>query len=119
MKKDGLLLLMIFCLGFFIMPKQNLHSQNNQSIQCCEQSSSDASENNCCDDEEDHSSKGCQDTDCTTCHTCYNFLSLVFVNFEKKTDPSANPTYRNQNFFYKSPAFSSTARDIWQPPKIG
>ena len=102
------------------MPKQNFSAQNMQSSFCCEQSSPEKTDNNCCDNEGDHhSTKGCQDTDCTTCHTCYNFLSLVFVNFEKKTDPSANPTYKNQNFFYKSPAFSSTARDIWQPPKIG
>ena len=119
MAKKIQILMMIFCLGIFIFPKQNFISTSETS-DCCK------TEKNCCGKSEKKSchskkndKKSCEGN-CSNCHSCCS--TLVF-NLENKNILDFD---KNQNFYtkkvenlYLQPHFSSLFVSIWQPPKIG
>ncbi|SHK14562.1 hypothetical protein SAMN05444371_1481 [Epilithonimonas mollis] len=117
------LILMIFCLGIFVFPKQNFNAQVAQSS-CCEvqKDSSD-----CCKKGEKKSDschhdskkeKDCKDN-CTTCKTCSSgfVFSVVLNNLDNKLK---TPFFTISNpFSYYSQSPSARSFNIWQPPKLG
>jgi hypothetical protein len=113
------ILLIIFCLGIFLIPKDNFYAQASQE-NCCK---TDSKKHSCCDKE--HSNHGkkdskssCNDDCCSFCATCSNFVEnlaakTVFFNHTPfKTD-------KKLEFQYSDPHISDSLKDIWQPPKLG
>ena len=117
------LILMIFCLGIFVFPKQNFNAQVAQSS-CCE-AQKDTSD--CCKKDEKKSDschhdskkeKDCKDN-CTTCKTCSSgfVFSVVLNNFDNKL---RKPIFTiNNQFSYYSQSPLARTFNIWQPPKLG
>ena len=117
------LILMIFCLGIFVFPKQNFNAQLAQSS-CCEAQKSDS---DCCKKEEKKSDschhdskkeKDCKDN-CSTCKTCNSgfVFSVILNNFDNKLK---TPVFTLNNlFYYYSQSPLARTFNIWQPPKLG
>lgn len=115
------ILIVIFCLGIFIMPKQNFFAQLMQQ-DCCSTSAS----GDCCPAPE-NDSKPCHGKekkscggDCTSCKSCST--TTVFASIApdiKVTDNSTAAGDSSKSFCYLSPEFTDRAAKIWQPPKIG
>lgn len=119
MAKKIQILIMIFCLGIFIFPKQNFFSVNEKS-DCCktEKSCCDKSEKKPCHGKENNK-KSCEGN-CASCHSCG---STVVFNLENKNISEDaihiefySPKVEN---LYLQPHLSSLFNSIWQPPKIG
>lgn len=111
-------LLIVFCLGIFLVPKDNFYAQISQE-NCCK---TDSKADNCCD--KDHNShnknekSSCNDDCCSSCMTCCTFVEnisgeAIFVEI------SLFQTDKNIQFQYSDPYFSDSLEDIWQPPKLG
>jgi len=112
-------LLIIFCLGIFLIPKDNFYAQISQE-NCCK---TDSKADSCC--EKDHNShnekdekSSCNDDCCSSCMTCYTFVEnlsskAIFVEL------SLFHTDKNLQFQYSDPYISDSLEDIWQPPKLG
>ncbi len=115
------ILIVFFCLGIFIVPKQNLFAQLLQQ-DCCSVSSS----GDCCPSPENDSKpchggekKSCGG-DCTSCKSCST--TTVFASIApdlKVTDNAVAAADSSKGFCYLSPELSDSAAKIWQPPKIG
>ena len=117
------LILMIFCLGIFVFPKQNFNVQLAQSS-CCEAQKSDS---DCCEKGEKKSDschhdskkeKDCKDN-CTTCKTCSSgfVFSVVLNNLDNKLK---TPVFEIKNqFSYQLQSPLARSFNIWQPPKLG
>ncbi|KAA0126850.1 hypothetical protein FY557_15575 [Chryseobacterium sp. SN22] len=116
---------LIFCLGIFLVPKDNFYAQNRQET-CCKNDS----EMSCCKKDhqhqqhskENHGKQGkkssCNDDCCSTCVTCYNYIETPYAK-----NPQAEIPYyqsdKNLPFEYSDPYLSGRLKEIWQPPKIG
>ena len=109
-------LLIIFCLGIFLIPKDNFYAPQEN---CCK---TGTKKHSCC--EKDHSNRGnkedkssCKDECCSLCVTCTNFVEnlaakILFFNHSPfKTD-------KKLEFQYSDPYISDSLKDIWQPPKL-
>lgn len=117
------LLMVIFCLGIFVFPKQNFNAQVAQSS-CCEYQTQtsdccakeDASSKSCNHDSKNE--KDCKDN-CNTCKTCSSgfVFSVVLNNFDNKL---RTPIFQIENQYpYDSQSPLTRAFIIWQPPKLG
>lgn len=113
------IILIIFCLGVFLIPKDDFYAQAAQE-NCCK---TDSKANSCCDkDHDSHKTKdgksSCNDDCCSFCMTCHTFVenlsakTLFFNHIPFKTD-------RSLEFQYSDPHISDSLKDIWQPPKLG
>lgn len=119
MVKHIQVLLIIFCLGIFLIPKDNFYAQASME-NCCKK---DSKANSCCDkDHDNHDTKdgksSCNDDCCSSCATCH----IVVENFSSKTvffNHSSFKTDRKLEFQYSDPHISDSLKDIWQPPKLG
>ena len=116
MKSVFNIFLLIFCLGIFVLPKQEAYAQNFETEECC-QSSSEKSD--CCNDDDKNSENHCTDNCCSACHTCSSCLSFAIAKVEKYSPEFKNNFFKKSNFIYKSPSFSLYLKEIWQPPKLG
>lgn len=111
-------LLIIFCLGIFLIPKDNFYAQAPQN--CCK---TDSKADSCCDKDYDSNDKkdgksSCSDDCCSFCMTCHTFVE----NLSAKTvffNHSPFKTDRKLEFQYSDPHISDSLKDIWQPPKLG
>ncbi|AYN00585.1 hypothetical protein EAG08_09900 [Chryseobacterium sp. 3008163] len=112
-------LLIIFCLGIFLIPKNNFYTLTSQE-NCC---NTESNTHSCCEkDDDSHDKKNgessCNDDCCSLCMTCHNFVenlsakTLFFNHTPFKTDKSLE-------FQYSDPHISDSLKDIWQPPKLG
>lgn len=121
MAKNFQILMMIFCLGIFVFPKQNILVANEKA-DCCK------TEKNCCDknkteNKDCHSNendkKSCEGN-CANCHSC---CTSIVLSLENKNNFEAiifqNLTSNKVENFYMQPHFSTLFISIWQPPKIG
>lgn len=121
MKKRLQILLMIFALGIFVMPKQMLLAQFEASaMACCSTSNSDdnchhtSEQENPCKDSKQPCSTNC----CTTCSSCaYGFTPLAKPQFFLILE-ALIAIEKKSEFNYETPHFSTYLKDIWQPPKI-
>lgn len=110
------LLLIIFCLGIFLIPKDNFYAQASQE-NCCKTEKT----NSCCDNHDNHSQKdgkSCNDDCCSVCLVCTN---LVEINYFKDSWVQF-PAFENIakiRFQYSDPYISNSLEEIWQPPKLG
>ena len=112
-------LLIVFCLGIFLIPKDNFYAQASQE-NCCKTGDK---EDSCC--EKDHSKhdekdgeSSCKDDCCSYCMTCHTFVE----NISSKTvvfNYSPFKTEKKLDFPYSNPYISNSLKDIWQPPKLG
>jgi len=115
-------LLIIFCLGIFLIPKDNFYAQASQES-CCK---ADSKKESCCEknhdnhnDSKDSKEKSsCKDDCCSFCMTCHTFVENlsakpIFIDY------SIFATDRNVSFHYSDPYISNNLKDIWQPPKLG
>ncbi|WP_346983799.1 hypothetical protein [Chryseobacterium sp. POE27] len=112
----------IFCLGIFLIPKDNFYAQNMQES-CCKKSSG----SDCCkkqhkeNSKENHhkkQKKSCNDDCCSSCATCYSFIETPFSK-GFKMDISYYKANKNLQFQYSDPYIFDRLKEIWQPPKIG
>ena len=116
---------LIFCLGIFLVPKDNFYAQNMQET-CCKNDS----EMSCCKKDhqqhqhskENHSKEeqqsSCNDNCCSTCITCYTHIETQgFKNLQAEI--SSYQSDKHLPFEYSDPYFSDRLKEIWQPPKIG
>lgn len=114
---------LIFCLGIFLVPKDNLYAQNMQET-CCKNNS----EMGCCKkDHQQHSKENhgteekkssCNDDCCSTCVTCYTYVETPCAKNLQAEIPYY-PSDKNLPFEYSDPYLSYGLKEIWQPPKIG
>lgn len=121
MKEKLKIILMIFALGLFVIPKQSFSAQTKDS--CC----TEVATKDCCKKNNHHSQKPCSKdsennkcNDCTTCSSCHHSLVTFAVSLnENLVEP--NPIIQSgaENFKYISPEISDISIKIWQPPKIG
>ncbi|WP_146939762.1 hypothetical protein [Chryseobacterium hagamense] len=116
---------LIFCLGTFLVPKDNFYAQNMQET-CCKKDS----EMSCCKKDHQHqqhskenhgkeqTQSSCNDDCCSACVTCYTYIETPWL----KNSQAEIPYYqsdKNLPFGYSDPYFSDRLKEIWQPPKIG
>jgi hypothetical protein len=121
MAKRIQILLIVFCLGAFIIPKQNFFAQTLQQS-CCDKKDT----RDCCTPEKEdkqpcheNEKNSCGD-DCTSCKSCT--ASTVFTGstvVEKITETPDFRSPKSAKFSYLAPGFSDPNARIWQPPKIG
>jgi hypothetical protein len=120
MAKRIKILIMIFCLGIFIIPKQLFFAQK-QEIACCEK---EKPEKSCCEKSngaepcDSNKSHSC-DGNCTNCKACST--SVVFLAVEIKTEiekQNVLPISKQVENSYLQPSISQLPKKIWQPPKI-
>ncbi|WP_089754950.1 hypothetical protein [Chryseobacterium soldanellicola] len=109
----------IFCLGIFLIPKDNFYLQSVQE-KCCKADS----KTDCCNNHKaptkDHDNKtksSCNDDCCSFCAACYTFIETPFSKniFLEFSYYKAN---KNLQFQYSDPYISDSLREIWQPPKL-
>lgn len=113
----------IFCLGIFLIPKDNFYGQKMEET-CCKKSSG----SDCCKKQhqehskENHNKKqknsSCNDDCCSYCAICYSFIETP-LSRSLKLDISFDKTNKNLHFQYSDPYISGRLKEIWQPPKIG
>lgn len=115
------LLAIVFCLGIFLVPKDNFYAQGMQET-CCKAEASKKSD--CC---KNHSSKkdgkhdktkSCSDDCCSSCVACYTFIETPFSK-NLRLELSYYKANKNAQFQYSDPHLSDRLKEIWQPPKIG
>lgn len=115
------LLLIIFCLGIFLIPKDNFYAQVSQE-NCCKAES----KKSCCEkNNNDHGSKNskndhksCNDDCCSSCMTCNTFVENNFAKNNIWGIPSFKTISKIQ-VQYTDPYISNGLKEIWQPPKLG
>ncbi|MBW7675522.1 hypothetical protein [Chryseobacterium chendengshani] len=111
-------LLIIFCLGIFLIPKDNFYAQASQE-NCCK---TDSKTDDCCNkDHSNHDKKdgksSCNDDCCSFCMTCHTFVENI-SNKAIFFDYSDYYADNNLRFQYSDPYISNSLKDIWQPPKL-
>ena len=117
------ILLIIFCLGIFLIPKDNFYAQVSES-NCCQTESKMKS---CCekkqnehhdskDSKKDH--KSCNDDCCSTCNVCHTFVENSFTKNNFWEIPTFESISKFQ-FEYADPFIPNSLQEIWQPPKLG
>jgi len=117
------ILTIIFCLGIFLIPKDNFYAQASQET-CCkkESKSDDCCKNHHTSSKEDHSKESkssCNDDCCTFCVSCAPFLEITSSKNLLSLDFSNFNLTENLQFQYSDPYVSDGLKDIWQPPKLG
>ncbi|MBB4806699.1 hypothetical protein HNP38_001995 [Chryseobacterium defluvii] len=114
------ILTIIFCLGIFLIPKDNFYAQAAQE-NCCK---ADSKTDDCCKNHHSSSSddhqgktKSCSDNCCSFCAASYTFIETPF---SKSLNPELSYYKANKNlqFRYSAPHISDRLKEIWQPPKI-
>lgn len=115
------LLAIVFCLGVFLIPKDNFYAQGMQET-CCNKAESEKSD--CCKnhsskkDSKDESKSSCNDDCCSSCIACYTFIETPFSK-NLRLELSYYKANKNPQFQYSDPYLSDRLKEIWQPPKIG
>lgn len=112
-------LIIVLCLGIFLIPKDNFYAQASQE-NCCK---SESKTESCCDKNHDSHDKkdensSCNDDCCSFCMTCHTFVE----NFSSKSifpEIALFQTDQHLQFQYSDPYISDRLKDIWQPPKLG
>jgi hypothetical protein len=117
------LILIILCLGIFLIPKDNFYTQISQENCCKSESGMDCCKNNHNkqDSKDNHHKKeqksSCNDDCCSTCLACYTFIETPFSK-SLQLEYSYYKSNKNSQFEYSDPYLSSRLKEIWQPPKI-
>lgn len=121
MAKKFQLILMIFCLGIFVVPKQIFFAENKE-MSCCNKENSTKS---CCDKEKPSPCKDSKtkhhscDGNCSNCVFCSTSIVFLKVEFENKIEKFSQNNISNKvENFYLQPSLSDLPKKIWQPPKI-
>lgn len=106
----------MFCLGIFLIPKDNFYAQFSKE-NCCKNNS----KKDCCKTKHKESKEEkntCTDDCCSSCIACFTFIET----------PSSKNLYleltlfksnKNSPFEYSDPYISDRLKEIWQPPKLG
>lgn len=115
------ILAILFCLGIFLIPKDNFYVQASQET-CCKKESKSCCKNHNTSSKDKHSKdskSSCNDDCCTFCVACAPFLeitsskNLVYLEFLNLS------LTKNGQFQYADPYLSDSLKEIWQPPKLG
>lgn len=122
MTKYFKILLMIFALGIFVVPKQLFIAQNSE-ISCC---NTEKPTKSCCDKEE--KTTPCEDSknkhhscdgNCSNCVFCSSSVVFLGVEFQNQISEISQTNISNKvENFYLQPSLSQLPKKIWQPPKI-
>lgn len=112
-------ILLILCMGIFIMPKQLLSTPSN-TMECCEKRDSSVQS---CHKEKDktpaHSHEaGCTGSCCAACGVCSVTVSPALAADLFQPPVNKKFTAEAAKTPYTSPFFSFYLKEIWQPPKI-
>lgn len=121
MAKKFQIVLMIFCLGIFIFPKQIFVVEKNE-MSCCKK---EKPSTDCCGKTE--KSAPCKDSknkshscdgNCSNCSSCA--FTIVFIGGEILCSElkTQNNISNKVEKIYLQPNFSKLSKAIWQPPKI-
>lgn len=121
MAKNIKIVLMIFCLGIFVFPKQIFFAET-QEMSCCKNEKPSKS---CCDKEKSSPCKDSKnkhhscDGNCANCSFCSTSIAFLKVDFQNhiKRNSQNNISNKVENF-YLQPNLSQLPKKIWQPPKI-
>ncbi|MBQ0151758.1 MAG: hypothetical protein KBS61_02545 [Chryseobacterium sp.] len=110
-------ILIIFCLGLFLIPKDNFYAQASQE-NCCSSKSSD-----CCKSDQDSNHKSsskntCNDDCCSFCMTCHSFIENFSIQPTIALLSYFSPN-KDLHYTYANPYLSDGLKEIWQPPKLG
>ncbi len=121
MAKKVQLILMIFCLGIFVVPKQIFFAENKE-MSCCNKENPTKS---CCDKEKSSPCKDSKnkhhscDGNCTNCVFCSTSIVFLGVEFQNLLEKISQKHISNKvENFYLQPSLSQLPKKIWQPPKI-
>ena len=121
MAKKVQLILMIFCLGIFVVPKQIFFAKT-QEMSCC---NNEKPTKSCCEKEKSSPCKDSKnkhhscDGNCTNCSFCASSIAFLKVEFQNEFENISqhNISQKVENF-YLQPSLSQLPKKIWQPPKI-
>ncbi|ASW75136.1 hypothetical protein CJF12_13165 [Chryseobacterium piperi] len=115
------ILTIIFCLGFFLIPKDNLSIQSAKET-CCKSEHSEKKD--CCKDhqstskkEHEKSKSSCNDDCCSTCVACFTFIETPFSK-AFLLELSYYKANKKLLFEYCDPHLSDRLKEIWEPPKL-
>lgn len=116
------ILTIIFCLGIFLVPKDNFYNLSAKEI-CCKADSKTGDD--CCKNHQSAPSskhhqektKSCNDDCCSSCIACYTFIETPFSK-SLNLELSYYKANKNLQFQYSDPHISDRLKEIWQPPKI-
>lgn len=106
---------LVFLLGIFIIPKDQLYFENTAAEQCCKT----PEKNDCCNSNQKQHTKGCKEKCCAACHTCTSFLNIAVAPNENFTHFGIAVYHKKNAYTFSNLFFSSHLREIWEPPKIG
>jgi hypothetical protein len=113
------LLAIVFCLGIFLIPKDNFYAQAQDTCCKAESKKSDCCKNHSSEKEsKDGTQSSCNDDCCSSCITCYTFIETPFSK-NLRLELSYYKANKNPQFQYSAPYLSDRLKEIWQPPKIG
>ncbi|MDH6251840.1 hypothetical protein M2347_001567 [Chryseobacterium sp. H1D6B] len=114
------ILTIIFCLGIFLIPKDNFYAQSAQEKCCKADSKMDCCKKHQSSSKSSHDEKtksSCNDDCCSFCAVCYSFIETPF--FKSTTwELSYYKANKNLQFQYSDPYISDSLKEIWQPPKL-
>lgn len=111
-------IIIIFCLGIFLVPKDNFYAQATKD-NCCKKEQM----SNCCKKDtpskKPHQKKhsSCKDNCCNFCATCFSFITSPFSENLKLKIPYYKAN-KNLEYQYSTPYISDRLKEIWQPPKL-
>lgn len=118
MAKKIQILIMLFCLGIFIFPKQSFIVNSEKS--CCK------TEKKCCGKTEKKSchneknQKNSCEGNCSNCHSCsFTIVFNIANQCSYALEDNHNLNLKKVENLYLQPYLSSLFISIWQPPKIG
>ncbi|MBK1894510.1 hypothetical protein [Chryseobacterium paridis] len=114
------ILTIIFCLGIFLIPKDNFLLKAAQES-CCK---SNSKKEDCCKNHQSKSNKqheksksSCTDDCCSTCVACFSFIETPFSK-SFILELSYYKANKKLLFQYCDPHLSDRLKEIWEPPKL-
>lgn len=116
-------LVLVFVLGVFALPKQLVFAQTTiekcckeeSSTGCCEQPKKDDCHTESSNKSSQHEDCG---NDCSNCKTCSVNIMLLSAVPPADFQILAKLHTTREDFSYKSPFFTTQIQNIWQPPKL-
>lgn len=119
MAKKLQILLMIFCLGIFIFPKQAFLMQRTE-MNCCqkEQPSKECCSKDAAPKEKKQDRHSCEGN-CAKCSGCSVSVVFLSVSMPSLQEKKSSVITQKVEKAYLQPSLSIPYQSIWQPPKIG
>ena len=120
MAKKLQFLVLVLCMGLFLMPRQNAMAGELEKS-CCKMEQN--AEKSCHEDQQttpchDSEKKAC-DSQCTHCNACTVASVSTPAFLQEYIRISKKFSGEKTSFAYILPDYSAAHAKIWQPPKLG